>query len=290
MATLDDKLLGEKLHNYCSSSSEDEDEPTKPKFIPEAELKEREKYKTRSGGPATNTGPKGVIQDWQRYKQLQNEKNQEAKNEREKILKRLAITCKSDDIDKEMEKEKLEKQKENDDLDNLDDDGFFEEYLKKKLEEMQSKVLTLPKFGKVIELTDEKFISEIDNENEKVTIIVHIYDTKVNECNIMNDCLETIAKDYSIVKICKIRSSAINLSDKFRKYGCPALLIYKNKEMIGNFVKMNDEFGDEFCASDVENFLIEQGFLPSQEVPSIIRNSSTLVNKVPNSDDDDDDN
>ena len=24
MATLDDKLLGEKLHNYCSSSSEDE--------------------------------------------------------------------------------------------------------------------------------------------------------------------------------------------------------------------------------------------------------------------------
>jgi hypothetical protein len=57
MATLDDKLLGEKLQNYCSSSSEDEDnnseekmdtrekkEKTKaPKFIPESQIKDQEK-------------------------------------------------------------------------------------------------------------------------------------------------------------------------------------------------------------------------------------------------------
>ena len=42
-----------------------------------------------------------------------------------------------------------------------------------------------------------------------------------------------------------------------RKMGCPALLIYKNAELIGNFVRMGDEFGDEFCSSDVENFLLE---------------------------------
>lgn len=285
MATLDDKLLGEKLHNYCSSSSEDEDEPSRPKFIPESELKEREKFPLKSG-QSVNTGPKGVIQDWQRFKQLQHEKSQDSKLEKEKILKRLAMTCKSDDIDKEIENEKLNlDNKKADDLDELDD-GFFEEYLRKKFEEMQSKLLTLPKFGKVIELDDEKFISEIDNEQKNVTVIVHVYDTKINECNIMNECLDSIAKDYSIVKICKVKSSAINLSEKFRRYGCPALLIYKNKEMIGNFVKMNDEFGDEFCASDVENFLIEQGFLPSQEVPTIIRNSSSTNTKNQQSDDD----
>ena len=130
MATLDDKLLGEKLQNYCSSSSEDEDEPSKPKFIPEAELKEREKYNVRAG-QSVNTGPKGVIKDWQRYKQLQHEKNQEAKIERDKIMNRLAITCKSDDVDKEIEKEKINVAEVKDELDDLDD-GFFEEYLKKK--------------------------------------------------------------------------------------------------------------------------------------------------------------
>lgn len=285
MATLDDKLLGEKLHNYCSSSSEDEDEPSRPKFIPESELKEQEKLATKTG-QSVNTGPKGVIQDWQRYKQLQNEKSQDSKMEREKIIKRLAMTCKSDDITKEIEKEKINlNNKKEDNLEELDD-GFFEEYLKRKFEEMQTKMLSLPKFGRVIELDDEKFISEIDNEHKNVTIIIHVYDTKINECNLMNECLESIAKDYSIVKICKVRSAAINLSDKFRRYGCPALLIYKNKEMIGNFVKMNDEFGNDFCTSDVENFLIEQGYLPSQEVPKIIRDCTSTNTKTQQSDDD----
>ena len=71
MATLDDKLLGEKLHYYCSSS-EDEGE-------------EEEETGVRGGsssvapsrdwdGSSANTGPKGVIKDWQRYKQLETEK------------------------------------------------------------------------------------------------------------------------------------------------------------------------------------------------------------------------
>ena len=31
----------------------------------------------------------------------------------------------------------------------------------------------------------------------------------------MNQCIETIAADYPIVKFCKVRSSEINLSEKF---------------------------------------------------------------------------
>ena len=45
MATLDDKILGEKLQNYCSSSSDDEDDCKQPKgakFIPEAQVKDQE--------------------------------------------------------------------------------------------------------------------------------------------------------------------------------------------------------------------------------------------------------
>lgn len=65
MATLDDKILGEKLHYYCSSSSEDEEEgkqpsertldkedvdkssqqqaaKNKPKFIPESDIRQWE--------------------------------------------------------------------------------------------------------------------------------------------------------------------------------------------------------------------------------------------------------
>ena len=39
--------------------------------------------------------------------------------------------------------------------------------------------------------------------------------------------------------------------------GVPALLIYKNKELIGNFIRLSDDLGDDFFASDVEGFLVE---------------------------------
>lgn len=39
--------------------------------------------------------------------------------------------------------------------------------------------------------------------------------------------------------------------------GVPALLVYKSGNLIGNFVRLTDEFGDEFDDEDVESFLIE---------------------------------
>lgn len=297
MATLDDKLLGEKLQNYCSSSeSEEERDPENPdvrgggkksgmKFIPESEASKYEE-ENRWSGKAANTGPKGVIKDWQRFKQLEHEKSQESEAEKRKLVKKLAMTCKSADLDSELEKMNLPKQDQNnvEEIDDLMDDEFFQEYIKKKFMEMNKKLSDLPKFGKVIELTGDTFLTEIDNENKNVKILIHIYDQKIPECRLMNECLEQISKDYLVVKFCKIRSAEINLSEKFRKIGCPALLIYQNGELIGNFVKMNDEFGDDFCAQDVENFLLEQGYLPSLEMCNI-RDGISSKNNL--SDDDD---
>lgn len=39
--------------------------------------------------------------------------------------------------------------------------------------------------------------------------------------------------------------------------GLPALLVYKSGQIIGNFVKLEDTFGQDFFAIDVESFLIE---------------------------------
>ncbi len=105
----------------------------------------------------------------------------------------------------------------------------------------------------------------------------------------MNGCLTCLAYEYPTVKFCKIKATdakttanfvsirtseccRISQATKFpiqfhtpftillrlqAKQGVPALLIYKNKEIIANFVRMSDEFGDDFYASDVENFLQE---------------------------------
>ena len=93
--SLDDRLLGEKVENYCSSSEDEgDDEDTeierssaepKPQFFPDV--------KTEHNGRTTNTGPKGVINDWREFKRLETEQRQEQERERDQLMKKLQVTC-----------------------------------------------------------------------------------------------------------------------------------------------------------------------------------------------------
>lgn len=56
----------------------------------------------------------------------------------------------------------------------------------------------------------------------------------------------------------------------------PALLVYKNGELIGNFVSLADEFGQEFNETDVEDFLVENNILVSSQLISSISYNSNL--------------
>ena len=115
------------------------------KFIPESEIKESEESLSWKG-KAANTGPKGVIKDWQRFKQLENEKTAETEAEKARLIKKLAMTCKSADLDEHLEKNNLSKQQaQADAADEMDlmEDEFFQEYIKKKFMEMNKKLSNL---------------------------------------------------------------------------------------------------------------------------------------------------
>lgn len=70
MSTLEDKILGEKLHYYCSSSSEDEgndDSGDSDKEYNDVKCTEdTAQYAAPAewDGVSNNTGPKGVIKVW----------------------------------------------------------------------------------------------------------------------------------------------------------------------------------------------------------------------------------
>lgn len=65
--------------------------------------------------------------------------------------------------------------------------------------------------------------------------------------------------------------STAALSTRFKKFGTPALLVYKKGQLIGNFVHVTDYLGIDFYSSDVEAFLIEHGMLTDKNcVPLLI--------------------
>ncbi|ESO85203.1 hypothetical protein LOTGIDRAFT_221428, partial [Lottia gigantea] len=267
--SLDDKLLGEKVDYYCSSS-EDEDgdgKPTNKERLPEIKPPD-----TTYPGYCTNTGPKGVLTDWREYKRLETEKRENQEKERQALAKKLTLTCRSH-LDDEAEKEKDE-----DFLKELEEleDEFIKEYRLKRLEEMRKALDNVPKFGRVVELTSDSFVEAVDKEKPGVTVIVHLFENNVEACEAMNGCLLCLAQEYPTFKFCKLKASEAKLSSKFSKIGVPALLIYKNSELIGNFVNLASHLGEDFYAVDVESYLQEYGYLPDKDLGApVIRDKHT---------------
>ncbi|RLU20481.1 hypothetical protein DMN91_007091, partial [Ooceraea biroi] len=272
MSTLEDKILGEKLHYYCSSSSEDEENDSGESDKEYEDVKYTEnnaQYMTSYSewdGTSSNTGPKGVIKDWQRYKQLETEKRESQEKERLQLIKKLSLTCRSA-LDEE--KEKLDET--DPDLADLLGDEFLLQYQRQRMKEMLAKAEKLC-FGSVIDLeSTDQFLEAIDEEDKSVTIVVHIYEDNVPSCEAMNGCLASLAGEYPHVKFCRILGSIAGLSKQFKKFGVPALLVYKKGQVIGNFVHMTDHLGTDFYSSDVEAFLIEHGMLNDKNcVPLIV--------------------
>ncbi|GFR95510.1 phosducin-like protein [Elysia marginata] len=278
--SMDDKLLGEKVHYYCSSSEgEDNDENDSADESEDVAYYSQGKsvrdgmpeLQAESNGITTNTGPKGVIKDWREFKRLETEKRYEQEREKAELAKKLTLTCRSHLNDQE---EKDEDDKLLQELEDLEDE-FLKEYRLKRIEEMRHALAEMPSFGKLIALNSGNFIEEVDGAQYGITVIVHIYDESVAACDAMNGCLMCLAQEYPTVKFCKLSASDAKMSFSFVEKGVPALLVYKNKDLIGNYVRLREEFGDDFFAGDVESFLQEHSHLPSKESMCVIRDKNT---------------
>lgn len=287
MTTLDDKLLGLKNQNYVSSSeSEREDEDEKSSGDEDA----RDDNIDLGGMAAPpdfrlevpKTGPKGVIQDYRRYKQLETEQRKEKEKEMRSLAEKFSVSCQSS-LDDEREKELLKELE-------LDTDEFIQQYhlqrlLQLKEEQERRLKLNRPKFGKVISLQNkDQFLDSVDKENPNVIVVVHLYSKDLQSCRAMNGCLQCLAQQYSLVKFCKIIAQDTGISRNFTREGLPALLVYKSGQIIGNFVKLEDTFGHDFFASDVESFLIENDIL-TEELECQLT-ASVTAKKEDNSDSD----
>ncbi|KAJ7379341.1 hypothetical protein OS493_016575 [Desmophyllum pertusum] len=229
MTTLDDKLLGFKSQNYVSSSeSEGEDEDDKSS----GEDDSRSDIKVDVGDVAAppdfrlevpKTGPKGVIQDYRRYKQLETEQRKEKEKEMKSLAEKFSVSCQSS-LDDEREKELLKELE-------LDTDEFIQQYhlqrlLQLKQEQENRLKLNRPKFGKVITLLDKhQFLDAIDKEKPNVIVVVHLYSEVLQSCRAMNGCLQCLAQQYSLVKFCKIIARDTGISRHFTAEGLPALLV-----------------------------------------------------------------
>ncbi|XP_069088100.1 phosducin [Pleurodeles waltl] len=220
-------------------------------------------------GSAMNTGPKGVIKDWRKFKLESEDLNSIPPNKKE-VLRQMSSPYKAQSKEEKDTREKLSRKmsmQEYELIHDKEDEDYLQKYRKQCMQEMHQKLSFGPKYGYLFELkSGEEFLEAIEKEHKSTTVIVHIYDDSVKGCESLNSCLTCLALEHPTVKFCKITAVDTGAGDRFSKEVLPTLLVYKAGEMISNFISITEQFNEEFFAVDVESYLNEFGLLPEREI------------------------
>uniref|UniRef100_A0A8C4FGX2 Phosducin n=1 Tax=Catagonus wagneri TaxID=51154 RepID=A0A8C4FGX2_9CETA len=218
-------------------------------------------------GQATHTGPKGVINDWRKFK-LESEDSDSFPPSKKDILRKMSSPLSRDDKDsKERLSRKMSVQEYELIHQDKEDENCLRKYRRQCMQDMHQKLSFGPRYGFVYELeSGEQFLETIEKELKITTIVVHIYEDGIKGCDPLNSSLTCLAAEYPMVKFCKIKASNTGAGDRFSSDVLPTLLVYKGGELISNFLSVAEQFTEEFLTGDVESFLNEYGLLPEKEI------------------------
>ncbi|XP_044122229.1 phosducin [Mustela lutreola] len=221
-------------------------------------------------GQATHTGPKGVINDWRKFK-LESEDRDSIPPSKKEILRQMSSPHDRNNKDlKERFSRKMSIQEYELIHRDKEDENCLRKYRRQCMQDMHQKLSFGPRYGFVYELeTGEQFLETIGKEQKITTIVVHIYEDGIKGCDALNSSFTCLAAEYPMVKFCKIKASNTGAGDRFSSEVLPTLLVYKGGELISNFISVTEQFAEEFFSGDVESFLNEYGLLPEREIHAL---------------------
>ncbi len=202
---------------------------------------------------STQTGVKGVLNDYYMNEQLKEVYRQEKEVFRKTVLTRMAEGCKIATDDRI----------ENKIADIDDDEEFFSEYRRKRLEEMGNSThepevnqqLNWLNNNKIIrDVTIDNFIEEIENPSYSY-VVVHSYHPDFPSCDQLDEYLQDIhdAKFLPNVNIIKMNVNETEMDLDPVSY--PILSIYKNGEVVAALVALEYELGINFTKQHILNIL-----------------------------------
>eukprot|EP00126_Sphaerothecum_destruens_P005601 Sdes_comp18915_c0_seq1m9372 len=126
---------------------------------------------------------------------------------------------------KPLEDMKLE---ELDEFEDEEDDQVLEMYKRKRLLEL-TRLAKHEKFGKLVHISANEFIEQVNKAGENVWVVLHLYQESLVVSKLFNARLEALAQKFPACKFLKIKSTDCipNYPDK----NLPTLLIYFNGEL-----------------------------------------------------------
>lgn len=219
----------------------------------------------------TKTGVKGVIADYKAAVKMEQASQLAKAQFRKDILTRIAegsravSTQQTDDIS-------IIKNEDNEETD--EDNSFFSEFRKRRLQEMQI-TATLPVFGSYKEVDSSDFSDEIDNTDPRVFVVVHLYESSVQSCVLLHRHLELLAVTKPHIKFLRMNASLNEVN--ITLLAMPMLTIYRAGDTVNVIAAIESELGPRFSVDDVEWLLESYGVTTLGGAVSSSRDDSSSI-------------
>ena len=207
------------------------------------------------------TGVKGVLADYKAAVELDKAHRQAVSDHRQAVITRMAEGyIMSPEESMLLQSQKMVTTEELDDLDFEDDSEFMEEFRKKRLQEMLTSS-SAPLFTGCLDVDTSNFLEEVEKEDSRVVVIVHLYEPSIPTCVRMNRFLEEISTSMRDIKFLRMSASA-NLIEVDR-LTLPILNIYKGGEIFTVLAGIADELGGDYFSKEEVEWLIESTLQPT---------------------------
>jgi len=217
-----------------------------------------------------NTGPKGVLSDFDLAKQNLAKKRLMEKLRSEKQTERMANGFKdlsvlanptevTDSKQKGNEKNKAKAEdgeEEEEEEEEEEQDEAFQQYKLQRIHAIQN---SLPSYGTHNRVDFNELANILKEENEFVNIVVHLYQNNIEACVKVNLAMETLAPQFPHVHFVRIRSD--EAIKKYNVAGLPTILVYRNGVLKNSFIRIIDELGINIDATKLAKFLASHNIL-----------------------------
>ncbi|KAK5968789.1 hypothetical protein GCK32_002735 [Trichostrongylus colubriformis] len=234
MASLESKILDGKSAGYCSSSDDEEGGWSVAK-----DDDQHQANVMRKMGPSTNTGAKGVLNEYAAYKE-QATRVREAKDR--EVLRQARKGMLQGSY---LEREEAQKS-------DRDEEESLESIRERRLLEMRKAAA-----GRMLEIVSkEQFTKAIDTCESLLCVL--IYEPEDEMCDKMTHVCKVLAADYPRVRFMRARSTLLEMSKAFTEQALPTLQVYYNGNLVGNFIKVHSLLGGEIDVTSTRKFLRRQ--------------------------------
>ncbi|QPG74307.1 hypothetical protein FOA43_001634 [Brettanomyces nanus] len=149
-----------------------------------------------------------------------------------------------------------------DDLEDEEDEDFLEEYRQKRIAEMK-KLASKSKFGQVYGINKPEYKDEVTDASKESIVVVHMSLNSSLQSRLLAHALQQLASKYPEIKFVDILAS--RAVEHYPESNCPTLLIYKDGDVVKQYVTLALIAGNQTKPVDIENILVDCGAIKKDD-------------------------